>query len=922
MERSARILLVLELISALAAPSRIRAQDPSGVTGERSLIEEANWVGLEASVRTICGDADAAEARESCAVLRRYVQARSERMRNSLREEVRFALRRNDFDAARRLVESCIRIGEGLRDTTLAEWCKSLRRKTAERRERVAIGRLRAMLQLPTERRLQSWVRIAMAARGVRWVDLEQAMTGVSSSAEGRWLAPSGRWRRPPNDAELDALEHLLGSAPESLREDLRSGSYGGLAWAAVRQARVELATAEAARQGRFGEAHGRSRLVALHDERSLVRARARQVLTRRRRAMARTGLEPNVLLDEELRSEGGRSAVRTARHRGTAQSIPDRAELCPESTRRRTASIITPLVTTQSDSPPRVLVASWQRLEDRQIVASHESGINVTVLESSTLLAQEGGPFLYEFHWHAPEPGRWRIRVSASGCEIHEHVLELSSVNQPIFREGPAAEEDAISEFAQYYQPLRQPLREWNEGYEALFSAWLTRLYSAPEGSVWLSMDAATQNASLNILHNHLGLEEDAPAEEGGLQMSPDCADMPYFARAYFAWKISLPTGFLRCSLTRFGYSLCEGRSPDGASSLGFSRLQDGADRNTFERHLRAASGFIETRGYRQDHWSDTNLLYSIPVRRETLRPGTVFIDPHSHTLMVTSWRRETASQGWTMMAVDAQPGGFVTVRRFWEGNFVFASSGVHSGSGFKAWRPIRRVSGLGALPSNVELEETHRDVPVSYEQASFDAQELYNRMDAALHPEPRDVARAYRSQLETLLTMLRSRALVTARADAWFREHPNEIIAMPRGDGVFGGSGAWEEHSTICRDLRLMVALRLVQHFSDRVRSAPERYQVNDITALDAQLESILLEFDRGNPLQVEDHDGQTFTLSLATLLAAPEFLERSYNPNDCTTARWGLESSSCSRRAPDMQRRQMDEYVVWFRRGYGCQ
>src|SRR5262249_32519591 len=48
----------------------------------------------------------------------------------------------------------------------------------------------------------------------------------------------------------------------------------------------------------------------------------------------------------------------------------------------------------------------------------------------------------------------------------------------------------------------------------------------------------------SRNFLFNHLGLNEDAK-----IYLRPDCADLPYTLRAYFAYKMGLPYGFSKCS-------------------------------------------------------------------------------------------------------------------------------------------------------------------------------------------------------------------------------------------------------------------------------------------------------------------------------------------------------------------------------------
>src|SRR5690606_2133503 len=92
---------------------------------------------------------------------------------------------------------------------------------------------------------------------------------------------------------------------------------------------------------------------------------------------------------------------------------------------------------------------------------------------------------------------------------------------------------------------------RAWDAREEALYSAWVRELFHAPPGEelAWSALHEVTTDAERNLLHDHLGWGEDAPPMKAGLYLKPDCADAPYFLRAYFAWKRGLPFGFRRCS-------------------------------------------------------------------------------------------------------------------------------------------------------------------------------------------------------------------------------------------------------------------------------------------------------------------------------------------------------------------------------------
>ena len=86
-----------------------------------------------------------------------------------------------------------------------------------------------------------------------------------------------------------------------------------------------------------------------------------------------------------------------------------------------------------------------------------------------------------------------------------------------------------------------------WNRETENLYSAWIETLFDAPldEAPSWKAMHEVLRDPSRNILFNHLGLRED----EKGLIIQPDCADVPYFLRAYFAFKMGLPFGYSKCT-------------------------------------------------------------------------------------------------------------------------------------------------------------------------------------------------------------------------------------------------------------------------------------------------------------------------------------------------------------------------------------
>ena len=86
-----------------------------------------------------------------------------------------------------------------------------------------------------------------------------------------------------------------------------------------------------------------------------------------------------------------------------------------------------------------------------------------------------------------------------------------------------------------------------WNRATENLYSAWIETLFDAPieQALSWPALHEVLRDKSRNFLFNHLGAGED----QKKLVIQPDCADLPYFLRAYFAFKMGLPFGYSKCS-------------------------------------------------------------------------------------------------------------------------------------------------------------------------------------------------------------------------------------------------------------------------------------------------------------------------------------------------------------------------------------
>ncbi len=467
--------------------------------------------------------------------------------------------------------------------------------------------------------------------------------------------------------------------------------------------------------------------------------------------------------------------------------------------------------------------------------------------------------------------------------------------------------------------------VRGWDAGEEALFSAWVREMFTAPRGEelAWPRFDQVTSDASRNLLHDAYGWSEDAPNSGGGLYLKPDCADLPYFLRSYFAWKRQLPFGYRRCSRghgkapgcgTLHGVLGPPENPPDG-------RLPGelGAVQKFFKRTL--AWGVHSGNGRTALDADDTD-FYPVALRRDALRPGTTYADPYGHLFVLVEWMAPQAGAPGILYAVDGQPDGSITRKRFWEGNFLWNPDPSLGGSGFKAFRPHRVQGQQVVVPTNAQLTAAAGYEDFGLEQGTLSPEAFYDRMDALITPGRRDALADQRAAVQALLEAAKVRVTSVENGDAHVAK--GGTVDMPDGHAIFETTGAWENFSTPARDLRLLIAIDLVRGFEDKVARNADVYVTKGQTlgALQTELraaQQTLLADPTANFTYTRS-DGTPWTLSVGDVVARAEAFEVGYNPNDCPEVRWGAPEGSperkpCKRRAPEQQRRKMAAYRPWF-------
>jgi hypothetical protein len=215
-------------------------------------------------------------------------------------------------------------------------------------------------------------------------------------------------------------------------------------------------------------------------------------------------------------------ASVSAAQAQGSSGTCEDATEL---------AVLASPIVPWKG-APLRVVFSAEKPLEGELSLIAPNGSVAAKSRE------RHGGP---PYSWFAevakPVAGKWQARLARdnapAGCRTITREIVVRNDAPP----RPRATDGSV-------WPLRNA---WNLETENLYSAWIEKLFDAPLDVTlsWPALHEVLRDRSRNFLFNHLGLGEDSMK----LFIRPDCADLPYFLRAYFAFKMGLPFGYAKCS-------------------------------------------------------------------------------------------------------------------------------------------------------------------------------------------------------------------------------------------------------------------------------------------------------------------------------------------------------------------------------------
>jgi hypothetical protein len=568
-----------------------------------------------------------------------------------------------------------------------------------------------------------------------------------------------------------------------------------------------------------------------------------------------------------------------------------------------------------------------------------------------------DGPPYSWFAEVAAPAAGTWHATLT-----LDHAAAECSPVTRDIIvdaRKPPARHTPAGS--------FWQVRNSWNRETENLFSAWIAKLFDAPvdQELSWKAWNDVLRDRSRNFLFNYLDVGEDRL----GIGLRPDCADFVYFLRAYFAYKMGLPFGYSNCSRGTGGkpprcYQWFDVEHPEvtrpapppeqdvasvapaAASApapvpmlLGLTGRRQAIEPSAsppatppapkpkrptnFAEYLRDVGDVVHTGAVRVAASDDNTDFYTVPLTQRALRPGTVYADPYGHVLMLVRRVPEANGTPGVFLAVDAEPDGSITRKRFWRGNFLFVHDPALGSPGFKHFRPIMHEKN-GALRrlTNADIERNPQYGDFSLQQSQLSGEDFYDRMDDVMSPEPLDPVRAMTDAITSLEEQVKTR-VTSVENGRKYQEKERGETAMPNGASIFETTGAWEDYSTPARDFRLLIAIDVVRGFPDRLARRSERYLLpggKSIADEKRELQTVLASELAARKISYTRSDGSQWTLSLKDVVDRAVNFEMAYNPNDCVELRWGAsensdEASTCKRHASQTQRAKMLEYRGWF-------
>lgn len=476
-----------------------------------------------------------------------------------------------------------------------------------------------------------------------------------------------------------------------------------------------------------------------------------------------------------------------------------------------------------------------------------------------------------------------------------------------------------------------------WTEQHEALFGQFVTRIATAIEKRQCGTVTNCLQS-SANMYYG---------TDPAGLNYTSDCADWPYYLRAYFAWKNGLPFSFESALTARplpTGQAVTDIRySPQGnliTKRMDLLTKKFLLVKTTFPNAVEILNetlvDTVSTASYRMsgldegDNFSD---LYPVKISRDAIRPGTVVYDPNGHAAIIYKITDEGR-----LFYMDAHPDNSLTTGMYTP---KFERSNPNQGAGFKNFRPLTLVDGkadsagfyyggriVGTPNSQLPLFGTEQffgtnpDQGGQWSKGTFIVNNTtvgyydYVRLKLTLGAQHLDPIEDLKNLASDICSSLKDRvaAVDAARTSGvQLKPHPDTLPM-----NIYGSDGEWESFATPSRDARLKVS------FVDLLNSAKSsiaKYRAKDPsikytgTNLAQDLFQAYAQTATACQFSYYTSSGKSVLMNLEA--ARQRLFNMSFDPYHCVESRWGArlpqELADC---ADDDNKKQWYAAEQWLR------
>ncbi|MEK2644743.1 hypothetical protein [Bdellovibrio sp. BCCA] len=469
----------------------------------------------------------------------------------------------------------------------------------------------------------------------------------------------------------------------------------------------------------------------------------------------------------------------------------------------------------------------------------------------------------------------------------------------------------------------------QWTDQDENKFGEFISKIGAAVERRECLQVDTCLKSTANPY----------AGTDPSSLRLFADCADLPYFLRAYFAWKNGLPLSVQSDVSPRQS-----GDNPDvrytkygnyvtGRYSVIPTRF---SSPNAIEILNKTVVDMVWSASFRLIGEEDTGYFtdfYPVKLSREGIRPGTVIYDPNGHVAIIYK-----VTDDGRIFYIDSHPDNTLTSGMYTP---KFTRSFPQQGAGFKNFRPLalvganRNVAGeyiggriVGARNSalpNYSLEQFYGNRPdpsgdwqkgqFIYRGAAFPYYE-YLRIMMASGDLKIDPLRDMQQNLADICTSLKDRVVAVSlgnKAGIDKKPHPERLP-----QNIYGTDGEWEAYASPARDARLKVSY---MDLLSQARILIQRHRTGDPSIvysganLAADMLAVYDRETRGCQFTYTNSSGGAVTLNSED--ARQRLFDLSFDPYHCVELRWGAKSpqelASCM---DDANKREWYSRERWLR------